>query len=84
MDAMQFLEDEVSDIEETAEVQKMVRIDFAVPESLLKEMLEIARSHGWKPAEFHRMVWAQGSFLYIEQSNKLLVNRQLRQKLMPK
>ena len=63
---------------------KMVRIDFAVPEALLSEMLAISRQHGWKPAEFHRMLWVNAAFAYVEQSNKLLINIQLRQKLLQK
>ena len=63
---------------------KMVRIDFAVPEPLLSQALAIAQSHGWKPAEFHRMLWVNAMFSYVEQSNKLLINIQLRQKLLQK
>lgn len=57
---------------------KMTRIEFAVPEPVLKQALEIAEAEGWKPAEFHRIVWLMGLNTYTEGSNNRLMNSDLR------
>ena len=59
---------------------KMVKITFAVPEALLKQALDLAEAEGWKPAEFHRVVWVLGLSEYAERSNKRMVNENLRSK----
>jgi hypothetical protein len=59
---------------------QMARIEFAVPEPVLKQALEIAEAEGWKPAELHRVIWLMGLNSYTEGSNKRLVNESLRKK----
>ena len=59
---------------------KMIKINFAVPEELHQQILELADAEGWKPAELHRVVWVLGFNAYAEGSNKRLVNRNLRKK----
>jgi len=59
---------------------KMIKIDFSVPEALLKEALSIAEAEGWKPAELHRIFWEKGFAVHAEGSNKRLINRRLRTK----
>lgn len=59
---------------------KMVRVDFSVPEELLKEALELAAVEGWKPSELHRIFWEKGFAVHAEGSNKRLVNKKLRNK----
>jgi hypothetical protein len=61
----------------------MVEIKFSVPAPLLADALELAELEGLKPADLYRMFWVMGSGCYAEQSNKRLVNRQLRAKLEP-
>ncbi len=57
---------------------KMIKIDFSVPEALLKEAMAIAETEGWKPAELHRIFWEKGFAVHAEGSNKRLINRRLR------
>lgn len=59
---------------------KMVRIDFSVPEPLLKDAMEIAEKEGWKPSELHRIFWEKGFASHAEGSNKRMINKQLRDK----
>ena len=59
---------------------KMVKINFAVPEELYQQLIDLADAEGWKPAELHRVVWVLGFNAYAEGSNKRLVNKNLRQK----
>lgn len=59
---------------------KMVRIDFSVPEPLLKEAIAMAESEGWKPAELHRIFWEKGFAAHAEGSNKRMINKGLRSK----
>ncbi|MEH2033389.1 MAG: hypothetical protein V7K67_27840 [Nostoc sp.] len=69
------------DIMPETSAPNMVKITFAVPEELLQQILDLAASEGWKPAELHRVVWVLGFNAYAEGSNKRLVNRSLRSKV---
>lgn len=71
--------DETVDSESGAS-PKMVKISFAVPEEIHKQMIEISASEGWKPAELCRLAWVMGMNAYAEGSNKRLVNQNLRNK----
>jgi hypothetical protein len=57
---------------------KMIKINFAVPEELHNQLIELAEAEGWKHAELHRIVWVLGFNAYAEGSNKRLVNRNFR------
>ncbi|WP_202048567.1 hypothetical protein [Tolypothrix bouteillei] len=57
---------------------KMTRIEFAIPEPILKQALEIAEADGWKPAEFYRILWFMGLNAYTETANSRLINSELR------
>ncbi len=73
-------EDRIPVDSETGSSPKMVKISFAVPEEIHKQMLEIAAAEGWKPAELCRLAWVMGMNVYSEGSNKRLVNQSLRNK----
>lgn len=69
------------DKKETDEpVDGMTRVGFSIPIPLAVQLAEIAKNEGWRLAELHRIVWVLGLSAYAEQSNKSLVNAQLRAK----
>lgn len=61
---------------------EMVRIEFPIPAPLYEDFLQLAAIEGWKPAELHRILWEKGFVAHAEGSNKRLINRQLRQRLL--
>lgn len=69
---------------EMPEIQapEMVRIEFRIPAPLYEDFLQLAAIEGWKPAELHRILWEKGFVAHAEGSNKRLINRQLRQRLL--
>lgn len=73
---------EIYEIEAMPETSapKMIKISFAVPEELHKQLLDLAEAEGWKQAELHRVVWVLGFNNYVEGSNKRLINHNLRNK----
>lgn len=68
---------ELVDMPDT-DAPNMAYIRFAIPQPLLNEALELAKSEGWKPSELHRIFWERGFAAYAEGSNKRKVNKRLR------
>jgi hypothetical protein len=62
--------------------QGMTRIELYVPTALFQEAEELAEFEGWKLSELHRVFWENGFGVYVERSNKRMVNKRLRSKLV--
>lgn len=60
--------------------QSKVRVDVYIPSPLKEEIEQIAEADGWTVAEFYRLLILNGLSVYSEQSNKRLVNEQMRRK----
>ncbi len=60
--------------------QGMTRIELYVPTALFEEAEELAFFEGWKLSELHRVFWENGFGVYVERSNKRMVNKRLRSK----
>jgi hypothetical protein len=69
-----------SDMPET-DAPNLVPVKISLPAPLVEMMTELAAAEGWKPAELHRVIWERGFALYVEGSNKRLINQQLREKM---
>ncbi len=59
----------------------MTRIELYVPTALLEEAEELASFEGWKLSELHRVFWENGFGVYVERSNKRMINKRLRGKI---
>ena len=60
--------------------QGMTRIELYVPTALFSEAEELAFFEGWKLSELHRVFWENGFGIYVERSNKRMINKRLRSK----
>lgn len=63
--------------------QGMTRIELYVPTALFSEAEELADFEGWKLSELHRVFWENGFGVYVERSNKRMINKRLREKISP-
>lgn len=56
------------------------RVDVYLPKPLVQEIERIADADGWTAGEFYRLLILNGLAVYSEQSNKRLINEQMRKK----
>ena len=61
--------------------ESKVKMEVNIPKPLDDKVRQLAKADGWNLAEFYRLLIVNGLAVYAENSNKLLVNERLRNKL---